>query len=55
MFKRYRVKRPLHFLSEVDRSRPIPSFIKTYCGGRYEVLTNKTRFYEGTKINYIRG
>lgn len=40
--KKYRVRRPLYILSKM------PS-------GKYEVLIDKQRFYEGTTISFIRG
>lgn len=51
--RKYRVRKPMHILVKV--SSPIPSYVRTCCGGRYEVMTNKSRFYEGTRISFIRG
>ena len=53
--KKYKVKRPMHFLSKVNGSVILPSYVRTCCNGRYEILTNKVRFYEGTTVAFIRG
>lgn len=40
--RKYRVKKPLHFLSKMPN-------------GKYEVMTNKDRWYENTVISFIWG
>ena len=40
--KKYRVRRPIYILNKMKN-------------GKYEVLIDKKRFYEGTTVSYIRG